>query len=490
MFYCLLSDDACYQAQTLPELLAKLPVRPAFNQRYVRDYLLNGFLASQQNLHETMYEGVYRVPLGYRLVKQNQHVYIERAWSLNNLPQNTEISFADALVCMQSYLKQAVMHTLQGSKRVALELSGGIDSSTVAAYARASLPQETIHALTHAVPQMPHWVRSFPKHERARVKAGLYNEIRWSKRVARTLKLNHFIIEPHESLHTVLERHTNALGCFAEVLFPLLNDGSYQHCRSLGIDTLLSGFGGDEMVSQQANLFLHELRRENSYRYYYEIIRSKKTRDWLRILKLIEPRLSAWRIPMAHLEYLHLPALVEQRRYELPRHESVQARAYDFIEGRLSLHWQRRIETATLIGKYYGINYRFPLTDPELMCFFHQLPSSYKFHNGKGRYLLRRAIEKLLPRSVVWRDDKAGGTAPAAWLRFIEELPGCFLARISPDYKGFLADYINIPKLLGRAEKGPIIDAVLLRLMLMVMMFVQLEASHYRLAKPTTLAVS
>ena len=66
---------------------------------------------------------------------------------------------------------------------------------------------------------------------------------------------------------------------------------------------------------------------------------------------------------------------------------------------------------------FASVEGRVPFLDNELVDFAARLPTSLKLHGATGKYLLRRAVEDLLPRSVLTR-PKAGFGAPVRkWLR-------------------------------------------------------------------------
>jgi asparagine synthase (glutamine-hydrolysing) len=61
---------------------------------------------------------------------------------------------------------------------------------------------------------------------------------------------------------------------------------------------------------------------------------------------------------------------------------------------------------------------RLPFLDNELVEFCNRTSDDAFFRNGWQKYVLRRAVAGLLPRSVTWRADKVGYAAPLdAWLR-------------------------------------------------------------------------
>lgn len=80
-----------------------------------------------------------------------------------------------------------------------------------------------------------------------------------------------------------------------------------------------------------------------------------------------------------------------------------------------------------------GIEVKLPYLDPEIKNFALNIPSKYKVRNEKrhiwGKWVLRKAFEKILPNEIVWRDkapiEQGSGT-------FI--LPSLFNQEISDDY--------------------------------------------------------
>lgn len=65
----------------------------------------------------------------------------------------------------------------------------------------------------------------------------------------------------------------------------------------------------------------------------------------------------------------------------------------------------------------YAIEVRLPFLFHELAEFSISLPASYKIRDGWSKYVLRKAMEPLLPPAITWRRDKVGFETPqGAWL--------------------------------------------------------------------------
>jgi asparagine synthase (glutamine-hydrolysing) len=59
---------------------------------------------------------------------------------------------------------------------------------------------------------------------------------------------------------------------------------------------------------------------------------------------------------------------------------------------------------------------RAPFLDPRIGEFAASLPLEYKLRGNKGKYILKKAVEGLLPHSILTRSKKGFGIPVAAWL--------------------------------------------------------------------------
>jgi asparagine synthase (glutamine-hydrolysing) len=62
--------------------------------------------------------------------------------------------------------------------------------------------------------------------------------------------------------------------------------------------------------------------------------------------------------------------------------------------------------------------------DNDLVEFCRRLPNRFKFRNGRGKYLLRKAVTGLVPATVLERPKKGFGVPLVTWLHgFGERMP-------------------------------------------------------------------
>ncbi|MCX8003320.1 MAG: asparagine synthase C-terminal domain-containing protein, partial [Anoxybacillus mongoliensis] len=73
-------------------------------------------------------------------------------------------------------------------------------------------------------------------------------------------------------------------------------------------------------------------------------------------------------------------------------------------EDRMSMAWSREV--------------RVPFLDYRLVEYLYSIPTDFKIKDGWTKYIFRKAIEKELPKEIVWRKDKQGFVNPQSeWLK-------------------------------------------------------------------------
>ena len=60
----------------------------------------------------------------------------------------------------------------------------------------------------------------------------------------------------------------------------------------------------------------------------------------------------------------------------------------------------------------HGVEVRLPFLNHELVQFIFSLPSAMKMQNGFTKSILRKSMDLLLPKEIVWRTDKIGYEPP------------------------------------------------------------------------------
>ncbi|RZM31311.1 MAG: asparagine synthetase B, partial [Sphingomonas sp.] len=64
-----------------------------------------------------------------------------------------------------------------------------------------------------------------------------------------------------------------------------------------------------------------------------------------------------------------------------------------------------------------GLETRAPLLDHRLVEFAARLPAGMRLRGGQGKWLMKKALERYLPKDVLYRPDMARATPTSAWFR-------------------------------------------------------------------------
>jgi asparagine synthase (glutamine-hydrolysing) len=101
-----------------------------------------------------------------------------------------------------------------------------------------------------------------------------------------------------------------------------------------------------------------------------------------------------------------------------------------------------------------SIESRVPFLDHTFVEFASRVPESLKVRNGTGKYILKRAVEDLLPHDIIYRKKMGFPTPLRQWLSG-PEAEGLLGLLTNPE--GLLAPYVNgrkLDALLARHRSG------------------------------------
>ncbi len=128
--YYMVDGEELLFASEIKAILAVTTQAPAFNDRVLPEYLATGFAAGE----ETFYRGVRKLRPGHTLTWSRRHgIRHRRYWSLPEMGTNTTLTFRQAGEEVRERLRAAVASHLMSDVPLGLFLSGGIDSSILAA---------------------------------------------------------------------------------------------------------------------------------------------------------------------------------------------------------------------------------------------------------------------------------------------------------------------------------------------------------------------
>jgi asparagine synthase (glutamine-hydrolysing) len=401
--YLLQHDGMLAFGSEIKTLVRALGLRCAVNVRAVATYLQ---LQQQDTGEETFFEGVLKLAPGhYAEIDAAADTLAPRSnryWLLDaDLPEPS--SARAAIEETRALLSDAVRLRLRSDVPVGLLLSGGLDSSAIAALVSEQLGPDADVTFISAVSDDPATDESHFMH----IVAGHL------KRPIKEVRLEFSQHEILPLIRTVTEQCDEPIGSFSCVAQNLL----MQRARELGVTVLLSGQGADEVFCgyrKYAAFQLQALVRAGHWlaalRLFTQFVQQRTV---INQFNMAEARryLPQWIVP--ELAEVGGPALEGQPLLCAPLggRSDLRDRQRADIES-LSIpvltHWEDRNSMA------WSREVRNPFLDYRLVRLGVNLPMTLKIHAGWTKYVLRRAVESSLPPSIVWRRDKRGFTTPEA----------------------------------------------------------------------------
>lgn len=299
---------------------------------------------------------------------------------------------------------------LRSAYPIGAESSGGLDSSSI---------------IAHAVKHLPHEIDDFHCFGLCH----LEQEPEYILQTAMHCDVRHSHILTHSQLYEdtdAVTRETRVMGHPAEHPQMLSHSTALRQCQQLGIRTLLCGFGGDEMVTNRANTLNSELF---SNRQFGALVRempgntiTRRLRFLINLRRLSRPTLQAWSSTIdAYLDMFAETSLLQKNVLEdfdmqktfrgryLQQKQTSTVNAHILHGPELDPWRVGRLEASALIAQSYGIEYRMPLFDRQLMLQFLRTPAIEKRHRTMGRYLHRRAVAGSIPDMITWKRTKDMG---------------------------------------------------------------------------------
>jgi asparagine synthase (glutamine-hydrolysing) len=369
----------------------------------------------------TIYQGIHKLPPAHLLVAEHGSVRVSRYWDLQFTGDGDPAREEEYLAELDALLREAVGLRLISDVPLGAFLSGGIDSSAVVAYmAEASAtPPITISV-------------GFDQRE--------FDEVRHAESVARHLGCEFHALTANPQVEDLLPR---LAWHFDEPFADSSAVPTYyvsQAARGL-VTVALSGDGGDELWAGYKRHFVEDWE----HRVRGRLGSATRAAAWLgQALPLSVKGARSLR----HLAYepdqanalKHAYGMfepdVKRRLYSGDFHRALDGHdtfapfreAYHACPSRDPLDRSMYVDTRTYMvddvltkvdrmSMAVSLEAREPLLDHKLLEFAARVPSSLKLRDGQGKYLLRRALDRRVPRAILER-GKSGFAAPIAeWLR-------------------------------------------------------------------------
>jgi asparagine synthase (glutamine-hydrolysing) len=369
---------------------------------------LNGFRA---HATATIYKNIFRLAPAHSLEFSQRQLKITRYWQLR-CPAEQKISQEQAIAEFNEHLFRAVRCRLPpAGAHLGCELSGGMDSGTITAIGAKLFNKGDIFTFSHVMRDEDLSEAEY-KDERQRINSlcqfhGGLNNIPIDDRgrgMLEDLKLQTSILASMPTVNTTASSHR-----------------LYEEAAAAKCNVVFSGFGGDECISMRSpGTFINDMIVKKRWVYVIRELHAHRPLLWPlalvnRLYKFHYGAKAVSRSPRVDYSYL----LKEEYKRKPPvRQASIESgfkRTKSLLPDRLRT--AERLEETVLAAEHYGIEYRFPLMDVQLIQYYLSLPPQFKLHKGMNRYLLRQSTRNLLPDDIRLGIKEPGTTVPSSTRR-------------------------------------------------------------------------
>ena len=417
-------DNTLLFASEPKVLLAHPAVKPTLNLQALRQYLSFDYVPAPLSI----YQGIQKLPAAHILTLEDGRITIEPYWCLSYKTSQPVPSETEAADQLQDLLADSVRMRLVSDVPLGVLLSGGVDSSTIAALAvRASSEPVKTFSISFA--------------------ESSFDESAYARSVAKFLGTDHH----EERLSANLAANlVGEIGAWMDEPFSdpslvptyLLSRFTRKH-----VTVALGGDGGDELFAGYPMYAGH--RWAEIYNKVPAPLRTGVIEPLVRLLPVKTKNLS--------LDYKALRFVTGAKYDTVARHhiwfgsftpdeqeQLLTADALQQTESDIYREARQRVEECdnddtvtrmqSLDTRLYlaediltkvdrasmavSLEVRAPFLDPRVAEYAASLPGNYKLRGHKTKYILKKAVHELLPPFVTRRGKKGFGVPVAEWLKF------------------------------------------------------------------------
>lgn len=401
------SDKTFYFASEAKAIFAGSEIEPVPDWTFLRRTIIDEV---PEYTRRTAFANITQLPPGHNLVVTEKGQWGTAFWSYEGRSQ--QYDFSRPLETFRELLADAVRLRMRADTPVALLLSGGLDSSSIAAFARESSGQSELPAFTYTVP-------------------GFQND-EWhaAQSVARKngLTLHGVEVAPSQ-FSAILSRvvwHMEDPPRHAQVI------ARWQLLQAAGQSAriVLEGQGADELLGGYGDRYRTAYLRDAKARMAtgdlllrlphfcsaYFGLGDWRNRSLRRALHLKTPAQEQWSADVLAPEISNQRDFHEPVEYHLQPHFS-DALTQQLWRDHAHLLLPYLLHFGDALSMAHAVESRLPFLDHRLVEFAFALPYNAKICGRTTKQILRRALGDKLPRAISRSHSKIGFVSPLpAWI--------------------------------------------------------------------------
>lgn len=415
-------------------------VKQNINKKSVLEYLSLSYVKDPY----TMFNNIKKLKAGNQIIINNNKSNINSYWSLN-LKSSFKGNLETAIKKTKELIKESVKIQLRSDVPVGILLSGGIDSATIAKFARDILGDKQIESFTVDFASKASSDTFYSK--------VISNEFNFKSNILKLSKENYFRI-----IDEIIPYLDEPLADSALIANYYLS----KKAKERGIKVLLSGAGGDEIFGGYSRHFVNNLLSAQWFAHY------KIPRFIIRILGKIINNDYFYRFQSDSMNYAtmisgvnfyFLKKIIKKNNnffqivnninliFKDTRNKSIKTRMKVDFDNYLPSNILSLTDKATMIASVEG---RVPLLDHNLVEHCYSLPEFINFYNGQQKGLFKKLLEPFFSKEFLYR-RKEGFNAPIN--RWFLEDKNFLVSSILKQKSKYLSELIDFKKFYELTKK-------------------------------------
>lgn len=395
-----------------------------------KDEFLNTILTIPFNKDSTVYKEIKRLPPSSYLVYDNKNLIIGKYWELEIGKYIVKRDENEYFNIFKNYLINCIEKRCDEGNILGSELSGGLDSSVITSVANNYVRKvnKVFYAFSNVFPID----KSFKN---------LYDERRFIDIIIKNNNINWIPIDNLKwNYIELLKFAVDIQGIYLRQNFSTFNIGTYEAAYIRNVSVLLSGFGGDELVSSRPGIPWLELLENKDYKRFFVLLdKFPKAKLPFRFSKILFDYL-LYKIFNKRPKYLNISRKNLNKRFSALALDVNLVESYNLKRKFMEYSYQKipiyidhkqlfkitqpyiseRLESSYILAAQYGVEYRYPLLDYKLIQLYFSFPWWVRESVECNRYLFRQSIINIVPEETRLRKDKAGLIVPHAFVLFNE----------------------------------------------------------------------
>jgi len=403
------ADEGIIFASEMKVIMGYEGFRPHIAQDSLKDYIEKGWSLTRN--HKTPFNNIYQLEPATALII-NENGEIEKEWkywipefSPDRISENKSASISE----FYEIFEDSVLKRADCDVQIGACLSGGVDSTSI------------VGILNKHKPTNFHSTISVRFDDDPTISEGNYIDL-----AARMFNHRHHMISPKaddfikdaSKIHWHHEMPLPSISMFLEW-------SVMKTAKEIGNTVMLDGQGSDELLGGYPYYFPQYQKEAFFHGELYNLFRNttlfrsrlmteaKKYPDYERRINL-NTFLNFTKVASLCFKDT-IKFLINRRGFSKKAPDGftfIEPYKKQIIEGIQHTVLQEQLHSADRNGMAFGIEARFPFLDYKLVDYSIKLSRNLLVHEGYQKYILRKALEGLIPSKITTRSDKLGFLPP------------------------------------------------------------------------------